>query len=163
MLFLQRRLPANLNLPDLVDSRGDPNALAKEKQRLIEERQKVRERRIEAERKREALVKEAKQLQKQAQGRRNQVRDNWKKRYFDEKRKTPVLEEQLERLKGEFEQIHQKLLGHLSSHSQSSAQNSFFNSLILTGDNRPSESVSLRFYVLFNLAYSVLLSVVTSR
>ena len=41
------------------------------------------------------------------------VRDLWKKRYFEEKKKTNPLEEQVNRLRGQLDQQHRKLLSHL--------------------------------------------------
>jgi len=58
-------------------------------------------------------VKKAKQLQAKTQSRRNAARDVWKKKYFDEKKKTGPIEEQTNKLKSELDQVHRKIMSSL--------------------------------------------------
>ncbi|XP_078574932.1 spermatogenesis-associated protein 1-like isoform X6 [Branchiostoma floridae x Branchiostoma japonicum] len=80
---------------------------------LLEELERIREERKNAEKKREEMVKKAKQLQNKTQHRRNQARDIWKKRYFEEKKKTTPLEENCNRLRAELDMTHRKLMSKL--------------------------------------------------
>ncbi|XP_070194594.1 caldesmon-like isoform X2 [Littorina saxatilis] len=84
-----------------------------EKRKLLEELEEARESRHITEKEREELVKKAKNLQSKTQSRRNHARDAWKKRYFEEKKKTPPLEEQTNRLQDELEGLHRKLMATL--------------------------------------------------
>ena len=61
------------------------------------------------------------------------ARDVWKKRYFEEKKKTPPLEEQTSRLKEELEQLHRKLMTTLEGPKEKNVK--------LGGDARPSQKV----------------------
>ncbi|XP_060072344.1 zinc finger CCCH domain-containing protein 13-like [Ylistrum balloti] len=84
-----------------------------EKERLMRELELAREARKTTEKQREDLVKKAKLLQNKMQNRRNHARDLWKKRYFEEKKRTSPLEEQCNRLRHELEIIHRKLMNTL--------------------------------------------------
>ncbi|KAK3592157.1 hypothetical protein CHS0354_019448 [Potamilus streckersoni] len=93
-----------------------------EKEKLLRELEAAREARHAAERQREELVKKAKQMQSKTQSRRNHAkldsrgkaaRDLWKKRYFDEKKKTIPLDEQCNKLRHELDIIHKKLISTL--------------------------------------------------
>ncbi|XP_013390048.1 filaggrin isoform X1 [Lingula anatina] len=84
-----------------------------EKEKLLAELEVAREERKEVERKREELVKKAKQLQHKTNNRRNQARDIWKKKYFEEKKKTPPLEDQCNKLRHEIEVLHRRLMSQL--------------------------------------------------
>ncbi|XP_041357853.1 zinc finger CCCH domain-containing protein 13-like [Gigantopelta aegis] len=81
-----------------------------EKEKLLKDLEAARESRKNTEREREELVKKAKQLQSKTQNRRNHARDVWKKRYFEEKKKTPPLEEQMNRMRQELDAVHRKLM-----------------------------------------------------
>ncbi|XP_048758697.1 spermatogenesis-associated protein 1-like isoform X21 [Ostrea edulis] len=96
-----------------------------EKERLLKELEAAREARRAVEKQREELVKKAKLMQTKTQNRRNHdmmnifdARDIWKKRYFEEKKKTPPLEEQCNRLRHELDIIHRKLMNTLEGPSK---------------------------------------------
>ncbi|XP_066298188.1 caldesmon-like [Branchiostoma lanceolatum] len=93
--------------------KGRSSGAGGEKDDLIEELERIREERKIAEKKREEMVKKAKQLQSKTQHRRNQARDIWKKRYFEEKKKTTPLEENCNRLRAELDMTHRKLMSKL--------------------------------------------------
>ncbi|XP_072173279.1 uncharacterized protein [Diadema setosum] len=99
---------------------------------LIAELEAARQERQDKEKEREALIKKAKNLQAKTHDRRYksydepgpwsnsvspdkdaQPRDYWKKRYFDEKKMTAPLEDQVNRLRNQAEVLHRKLLNHL--------------------------------------------------
>lgn len=60
------------------------------------------------------------------------ARDVWKKRYFEEKKKTAPLEEQTNRLQEELENLHRKLMATLEGPKEKN---------IKLGDNKPSLKV----------------------
>ncbi|XP_033636164.1 inner centromere protein-like isoform X2 [Asterias rubens] len=98
-----------------------------EGERILAQVQEMQDRRYLLESEREELMRFAKTLQSRMIDRRNKdedggesgggtmrpVRDLWKKRYFEEKKKTNPLEEQVNRLRGQLDQQHRKLLSHL--------------------------------------------------
>lgn len=61
------------------------------------------------------------------------ARDLWKKRYFEEKKKTPPLEEQCNRLRHELDIIHRKLMNTLEGPSKEKSTR--------LGDLKPSQKV----------------------
>ncbi|XP_076104787.1 uncharacterized protein LOC143073246 isoform X4 [Mytilus galloprovincialis] len=89
-----------------------------EEKRLLQELEAAREARRAVERQREELVKKAKLMQNKTQNRRNHARDLWKKRYFEEKKRTPPLEEQCNKLRHELDVIHRKLMNALEGSSK---------------------------------------------
>ncbi|XP_045157939.1 spermatogenesis-associated protein 1-like isoform X4 [Mercenaria mercenaria] len=101
--------PLRLASPDR-DTASARARRKKQKEELLRELEEAREARRAAERQREELVKHAKQMQTKTQNKRNHARDLWKKRYFEEKKKTGPLEEQCNRLRHELDIIHKKLL-----------------------------------------------------
>ncbi|XP_021359597.1 spermatogenesis-associated protein 1-like isoform X3 [Mizuhopecten yessoensis] len=92
-----------------------------EKEQLMRELEQAREARKTTEKQREDLVKKAKMLQNKMQNRRNHARDLWKKRYFEEKKRTSPLEEQCNRLRHELEIIHRKLMNTLEGPAKDKA------------------------------------------
>ncbi|XP_056019192.1 calponin homology domain-containing protein DDB_G0272472-like isoform X18 [Ostrea edulis] len=111
-----------------------------EKERLLKELEAAREARRAVEKQREELVKKAKLMQTKTQNRRNHdmmnifdARDIWKKRYFEEKKKTPPLEEQCNRLRHELDIIHRKLMNTLEGPSKDKSTKH--------GDLKPSQKV----------------------
>lgn len=102
-----------------------------EKERLMKELEAAREARRAVEKQREELVKKAKLMQTKTQNRRNHARDLWKKRYFEEKKKTPPLEEQCNRLRHELDIIHRKLMNTLEGPSKEKSTR--------LGDLKPSQ------------------------
>nr|XP_034312305.1 spermatogenesis-associated protein 1 isoform X13 [Crassostrea gigas] len=108
------------------------------KERLMKELEAAREARRAVEKQREELVKKAKLMQTKTQNRRNHdmmnvfdARDLWKKRYFEEKKKTPPLEEQCNRLRHELDIIHRKLMNTLEGPSKEKSTR--------LGDLKPSQ------------------------
>ncbi|CAH1775651.1 unnamed protein product [Owenia fusiformis] len=97
------------------DDKSEEQLRQEERDQISKELERVQEDRKEVERKREELVKRAKQMQAKTQTRRNMARDQWKKRYFDEKKRTAPLEEQSSRLRGELEVLHRRLMSHLET------------------------------------------------
>ncbi|XP_060568835.1 spermatogenesis-associated protein 1-like isoform X8 [Ruditapes philippinarum] len=101
--------PLRLASPDR-DTASARERRKRQKEELLRELDEARDARRAAERQREELVKHAKQMQTKTQNKRNHARDLWKKRYFEEKKKTGPLEEQCNRLRHELDIIHKKLL-----------------------------------------------------
>ncbi|KAK7490477.1 hypothetical protein BaRGS_00018263 [Batillaria attramentaria] len=99
-----------------------------EKKKLLEELEEAKEVRRSTEKEREELVRKAKTLQNKTQ---NRPRDVWKKRYFEEKKKTPPLEEQTNRLREELEALHRKLMTTLEGPKEKNVK--------ISGDVRPSQ------------------------
>lgn len=114
--------PMNVNSTDQdMDSRSQnltKEQKQAEKKRLLQELEAAREARRAVERQREELVKKAKLMQNKTQNRRNHARDLWKKRYFEEKKRTPPLEEQCNKLRHELDVIHRKLMNALEGSSK---------------------------------------------
>lgn len=65
--------------------------------------------------KRASKVRRAKMLQNQMLQKRNQAKNIWKKKFFEEKRKTAALEEQVNRLRHEVDAQHKTLMAYLES------------------------------------------------
>ncbi|GAB1607162.1 putative uncharacterized protein DDB_G0271606 [Argonauta hians] len=79
-------------------------------EKLSEILESIREQRKSKERQREELVKRAKFLQTRLQHQRGHARDQWKKRYYEEKKKTGPQEEQCNKLRHELDVIHRKYM-----------------------------------------------------
>ncbi|KAK6179049.1 hypothetical protein SNE40_011496 [Patella caerulea] len=108
--------PPPLEMKSPREVRDTDSAYARrrdEKERLLAELDEARDGRRAAEQDREELVKRAKTLQHKTTNRRNNARDMWKKRYFEEKKRTSPLEDQTNRLRHELETIHRKLMSTL--------------------------------------------------
>ncbi|XP_046566992.1 spermatogenesis-associated protein 1-like isoform X8 [Haliotis rubra] len=105
--------PPELRMDSPRDTESARQRTRQERDRLMHELENAREGRKHTEKEREELVKKAKMLQNKTQNRRNHARDIWKKRYFEEKKKTAPLEEQTNRLKHELDSIHRKLMSAL--------------------------------------------------
>ncbi|XP_074641749.1 uncharacterized protein LOC141899386 isoform X4 [Tubulanus polymorphus] len=86
-----------------------------ERRQLMEELEQIQKDRKEMEAKREELVRRAKLLQSKTQTKRNQARDVWKKKYFEEKKKTPALEDKCNKLRIELESLHRKIVGQMET------------------------------------------------
>ncbi|XP_002733667.1 uncharacterized protein LOC100374267 isoform X2 [Saccoglossus kowalevskii] len=105
-----------MRVPEVRRSRDTESAKERdleEKERLLDELQRARDERQEMERDREELVRRAKSLQSKTQHKRNQARDLWKKKYFEEKKKTPPLEEEVMKLRHSLDTQHKKLVNQL--------------------------------------------------
>ncbi|KAJ7383025.1 spermatogenesis-associated C-terminus [Desmophyllum pertusum] len=99
---------------------GEDTASAKDrKHREIEELKaqlrKAKNARVDTEKERESKVRRAKMLQNQMLQKRNQSKNIWKKRFFEEKRKTAALEEQVNRLRHEVDAQHKALMSYLEN------------------------------------------------
>ncbi|XP_056269904.1 spermatogenesis-associated protein 1 [Pseudoliparis swirei] len=85
------------------------------REELIEEIKLVREERKKLEWTRQELLRKGKDLLSQNRHRRNQARDSWKKKYFETKKATAPLEENLRNLRQELETLYNKLLHQLQA------------------------------------------------
>lgn len=114
--------PPPMHVPSSIQGQDTSNLTKEQKQaekkRLLQELEAAREARRAIERQREELVKKAKLMQNKTQNRRNHARDLWKKRYFEEKKRTPPLEEQCNKLRHELDVIHRKLMNALEGSSK---------------------------------------------
>ena len=50
------------------------------------------------------------------------ARDVWKKKYFEEKKKTPPVEEQANKLRQELDQLHRKIMSSLEGNKDKSGR-----------------------------------------
>ncbi|KAM4547880.1 spermatogenesis-associated protein 1 [Odontesthes bonariensis] len=82
---------------------------------LIEEIKVVREERKQLEWTRQELLRKGKDLLAQNRHRRNQARDSWKKKYFETKKATAPLEDNLKNIRQELETFYNKLLHQLQA------------------------------------------------
>ncbi|NXG26130.1 SPAT1 protein, partial [Grallaria varia] len=80
------------------------------KNKMVEQLQQMKKDRGHMEKTREELIKRAKGLLEQNKLRRNNVREEWKKKYFETKKVTVSLEDTLNKLREDFDLYHQKLL-----------------------------------------------------
>ncbi|CAK8676149.1 uncharacterized protein LOC143461015 isoform X3 [Clavelina lepadiformis] len=78
--------------------------------KLWEELQKIRTERRQTEKTRQDLVKQAKVATSKMNQKRSSVRDTWKKKFFEEKKKTLPLEDICRRLQAELDTSHQQLV-----------------------------------------------------
>ncbi|XP_070562563.1 spermatogenesis-associated protein 1-like isoform X6 [Ptychodera flava] len=105
-----------------------------EKERLLDDLQRVRQDRQDTEREREDLVRRAKTLQNRTQHKRNRARDAWKKMYFEEKKKTPPLEQEVNRLRHSLDLQHKKYVNQIEG-KEGRRKNAY---------NQPSEKTNLK-------------------
>lgn len=84
-------------------------------EKLRADLRKAKNARVDMEKEREGKVRRAKMLQNQMMQKRNQSKNIWKKRFFDEKRKTGALDEQVNRLRHDVDVQHKALMAHLES------------------------------------------------
>ncbi|XP_056388518.1 spermatogenesis-associated protein 1 isoform X2 [Hyla sarda] len=117
---------------------------------ILEELNMVKEERIQMEKSREELIKRIKSLLEQHKLRRQQARDSWKKKYFETKKETSVLEERLNKLRNEMDAYYQRLLTQLAARDSKKrakhptlAANSK-NSLIMTITTKQQELDQLK-------------------
>ncbi|PAA54586.1 hypothetical protein BOX15_Mlig024004g2 [Macrostomum lignano] len=89
--------------------------MRRDREQLLSELQRIRDDRTEIERRRDDLIRRARQLQARTQNMRNQARDMWKKRYFEEKKLTTPLEDQANRLRDELESYHKRMVSTMTS------------------------------------------------
>uniref|UniRef100_A0A3P8S3Y9 Spermatosis associated 1 n=1 Tax=Amphiprion percula TaxID=161767 RepID=A0A3P8S3Y9_AMPPE len=103
---------SSLQLLDLLLFSADLTFLNLE---LIEEIKLAREERKQLEWTRKELLRKGKDLLAQNRHRRNQARDSWKKKYFETKKATAPLEDNLRTLRQELETFYNKLLHQLQA------------------------------------------------
>ncbi|XP_006030078.1 spermatogenesis-associated protein 1 isoform X1 [Alligator sinensis] len=99
--------------PPLLTLPVDATEVAKIK--LAEELEQRKAKRLHMERIREELIKKAKGLLEQNQLKRYHARQAWKKKYFETKKATASLEDNLNKLRQDLELSHQKLLSQLEA------------------------------------------------
>ncbi|KAK5869844.1 hypothetical protein PBY51_024532 [Eleginops maclovinus] len=85
------------------------------REEMIEEIKMVKEERKQLEWTRQELLRKGKDLLAQNRHRRNKARDSWKKKYFETKKATAPLEENLRNLRQELETFYNKLLHQLQA------------------------------------------------
>ncbi|XP_071983582.1 spermatogenesis-associated protein 1 [Engystomops pustulosus] len=102
-------------LPDLPTIISPRPHIALHDETILEQLNIVKEERIQLEKSREELIKRIKFLLEQHKLRRQQARDSWKKKYFETKKETSLLEERLNKLKNEMDAYYQRLLKQLAA------------------------------------------------
>uniref|UniRef100_A0A8D0HJL5 Spermatosis associated 1 n=1 Tax=Sphenodon punctatus TaxID=8508 RepID=A0A8D0HJL5_SPHPU len=101
-------------IPGSLEDR-DAEYLHNKKSEMIEQLTQMKAERKSLERTREELVKKAKGLLEQHNLRRYHARDAWKKKYFETKKVTAFLEENLNKVRQDLELYYQKLLSQLEA------------------------------------------------
>ncbi|KAL3047363.1 hypothetical protein OYC64_021556 [Pagothenia borchgrevinki] len=107
--------PQGLDLPIVTPKKPIHRVFHTNREELIEEIKMVREERKQLEWTRQELLRKGKDLLAQNRHRRNQARDSWKKKYFETKKATAPLEENLRNLRQELETFYNKLLHQLQA------------------------------------------------
>ncbi|KAM8930539.1 spermatogenesis-associated protein 1 [Pelodytes ibericus] len=107
--------PSPPPLPAFPPIKSPPLGMNEPEETLLKQLEKVKEERLKLEKSREELVKRTRSLLEQYKLRRYQVRDSWKKKYFETKKVTSALEETLGKLRTELEFYYQKLLTQLAA------------------------------------------------
>ncbi|KAM6262384.1 spermatogenesis-associated protein 1 [Porphyrio hochstetteri] len=98
------------------------------KNKMAEQLHQMKKDRRNMEKNREELIKKAKGLLEQNKLRRYQVREEWKKKYFETKKDTGALEDALNKLQQDLELYHQKLLLQLEARDSRKQPNNMANS-----------------------------------
>ncbi|CAF0892825.1 unnamed protein product [Adineta ricciae] len=93
----------------------DPNALRARHQEIYN-------RRMDLEKVREEVIKHLKNIHNRITLRRKEARDMWKKKYFNEKKKHPPLEERINMLRNELDQMHKKTVQTMEAEAKYAAQ-----------------------------------------
>ncbi|KAM7012625.1 spermatogenesis-associated protein 1 [Tautogolabrus adspersus] len=107
--------PPGLNLAIGSQKKSASPVFHRNREELIKEIKLVREKRKQLEWTRQELLRKGKDLLAQNRHRRNQARDSWKKKYFETKKATAPLEENLRNLRQELEMFYNKLLHQLQA------------------------------------------------
>ncbi|XP_029285393.1 spermatogenesis-associated protein 1 [Cottoperca gobio] len=107
--------PSGLDLDTVSQKTTGHPVFQTNREELIEEIKLVREERKQLEWTRQELLRKGKDLLAQNRHRRNQARDSWKKKYFETKKATAPLEENLRNLRQELETFYNKLLHQLQA------------------------------------------------
>ncbi|NXJ34734.1 SPAT1 protein, partial [Ciconia maguari] len=103
-------------------------AIQAEEKKVVEQLQRMKKDRRHMEKTREELIKKAKGLLEQNKLRRYDVREEWKKKYFETKKATVSLEDALNKLRQDLELYHQKLLLQLEARDSRKRPNNMTNS-----------------------------------
>ncbi|KAE8609400.1 hypothetical protein XENTR_v10011802 [Xenopus tropicalis] len=82
---------------------------------LVQQLNQLKDERMQMEKAREELVRKAKVLIEQYKLKRHQARDSWKKKYFERKKVTSVLEETLNKQRNDLEVYYKKLMIQLAA------------------------------------------------
>ncbi|NXF90927.1 SPAT1 protein, partial [Eubucco bourcierii] len=98
------------------------------KNKMVEQLQQMKKDRRHMEKTRQELMKKAKAILEQSKMRRYQVREEWKKKYFETKKATVSLEGALSKLQQQVELYHQKLLKQLQARDSRKRPNHMTNS-----------------------------------
>ncbi|XP_030582948.1 spermatogenesis-associated protein 1 [Archocentrus centrarchus] len=106
---------SGLDLAAVTHETAASPVLHKSSEELISELKLVREERKQLEKTRQELLRKGKDLLAQNRHRRNQARDSWKKKYFETKKATAPLEENLRNLRQELETFYNKILHQLQA------------------------------------------------
>ncbi|XP_068599661.1 spermatogenesis-associated protein 1 [Brachionichthys hirsutus] len=108
--------PVSPSLPaDQTSPHADTHSAHTNREELIEEIKLIRDQRKQLEWMRQELLRKGKDLLSQNRHRRTQARDGWKKKYFETKKATTPLEENLQTLMDELETFYNKLLHQLQA------------------------------------------------
>ncbi|XP_040897104.1 spermatogenesis-associated protein 1 [Toxotes jaculatrix] len=107
--------PPSLDLALVTHKTATSPVFQANREELIEEIKLVREERKQLEWTRQELLRKGKDLLAQNRHRRNQARDSWKKKYFETKKSTAPLEDNLRNLRQELETFYNKLLHQLQA------------------------------------------------
>ncbi|XP_023255804.1 spermatogenesis-associated protein 1 [Seriola lalandi dorsalis] len=107
--------PQGLNLALVTHKTAASPVFQTTREELIEEIKLVREERKQLEWTRQELLRKGKDLLALNRHRRNQARDSWKKKYFETKKATAPLEDNLRNLRQEMETFYNKLLHQLQA------------------------------------------------
>ncbi|KAG9350896.1 hypothetical protein JZ751_024785 [Albula glossodonta] len=106
--------PAN-SRPAIATRKPIAPVFLTDRDELIKQIKLTKEERKQLERTRQGLLRKGKDLLAQNRYRRNQVRDSWKRKYFDTKKATEPLENTLKSLRQELEAFYHKLLHQLQA------------------------------------------------
>ncbi|XP_028413468.1 spermatogenesis-associated protein 1-like isoform X2 [Dendronephthya gigantea] len=121
----------NNNRPDVEKSKNDFGVTIADKENLVLQLQAelnaVRSERSDSEKSREQLLKKVKNIQNHNNQKRNQAKTVWKKKYFEEKKKTVSLEERCNQLRYEVEVIHKKIFSAGDSAKDRGSASSYLN------------------------------------
>ncbi|NXX47129.1 SPAT1 protein, partial [Tricholaema leucomelas] len=121
-------LPPSPPFPAFSLNAAQVPAIQAAKNKMAEQLQQMKKDRRHMEKTREELMKKAKAILEQNKLRGYQVREEWKKKYFETKKATVLLEGALSKLQQEVELYHQKLLKQLEARNSRKWTNSMTNS-----------------------------------
>ncbi|XP_064003974.1 spermatogenesis-associated protein 1 isoform X2 [Pogoniulus pusillus] len=121
-------LPPSPPFPAFSLNSAQGPAMQAAKSKMAEQLQQMKKDRRHMEKTRKELMKKAKAILEQSKLRRYQVREEWKKKYFETKKATVSLEGALSKLQQEVELYHQKLLKQLEARGSRNRPNNMTDS-----------------------------------